>query len=94
MSDIAAVDSAREQHTVSLNLQTRREERARMDKERLDRENSRRAAKNLPPLKSVEELEKMKDDASDVVLNQAAQVMADMVTGAHPAVQQKAARAG
>jgi len=94
MSDIAAIDSVREQHTVSLNLQTRREERARIDKERLDRENSRRAAKNLPPLKSVEELEKVKDDASDVVLEQAAQVMADMVTGAHPGVQQKAARAG
>ena len=57
MSDIAAIDSVREQHSVSLNLKVRREERTRIDKERLDRENSRRAAKNLPPLKSVEELE-------------------------------------
>src|SRR5215471_15582928 len=84
MSDIAAIDSVREQHSVSLNLKTRKEERARLDKERLDRENSRRAAKNLAPVKTIEELEKTKDEAADVVLDQAAQVMADMVTGVHP----------
>ena len=48
MSDIAALDSVREQKSVSLNLKVRREERTRIDKERLERENSRRAAKNLP----------------------------------------------
>jgi carboxyl-terminal processing protease len=95
MSDIAAIDSVRGQHSVSLNLKERRDERARIDKERLDRENSRRAAKNLPPFKTVEELEKSKDDAADVVLDQATQVMADMVTGARPQTPpQKAARAG
>ena len=94
VSDIAAIDSAREQHSVSLNLKTRREERARMQNERLERENNRRAAKNLPPLKSMEELEKTKDEASDVVLEQAAQVMADIVTGARPHTpQQKTALA-
>jgi carboxyl-terminal processing protease len=94
MSDIAAIDSVREQHSVSLNLKMRREERTRIDKERLDRENSRRAAKNLAPLKSIEELEqKTKDDAADVVLDQAAQVMADMVTGARLQTPQKTARA-
>jgi hypothetical protein len=42
----------------------------------------------------VEELEKTKDEAADVVLEQAAQVMADMVTGARPLTpQQKTARA-
>jgi carboxyl-terminal processing protease len=92
MSDIAAIDSVREQHSVSLNLKLRREERARIDKERLDRENSRRAAKNLPAYKTVEELEKSKDDTADVVLDQATQVMTDMVTGVRP--QQKTARAG
>jgi carboxyl-terminal processing protease len=95
MSDIAAIDSVRGQHSVSLNLKERRDERARIDKERLDRENSRRAAKNLPPFKTVEELEKSKDDAADVVLDQATQVMADMVTGARPQTPpQKAVRAG
>jgi carboxyl-terminal processing protease len=92
MSDIAAIDSVREQHSVSLNLKVRRDERARIDKERLERENSRRAAKNLPPLKGIEELEKTKDEAADVVLDQATQVMADMVTGARPQPQ-KTARA-
>jgi carboxyl-terminal processing protease len=98
VSDIAAIDSMREQHSVSLNLKERREERERIDKERLERENSRRAAKNLPPFKTVEELEKSKDDskddAADVVLDQATQIMADVVTGVHPTPQQKTARAG
>jgi carboxyl-terminal processing protease len=94
-SDIAAIDSVREQHMVSLNLKTRREERARIDHERLERENDRRAAKNQPPLKSIEELEKAKgkDDAADVVLDQATQVMADMVAGGK-LPPQKTARAG
>jgi carboxyl-terminal processing protease len=82
VSDIAAIDSVRGQHSLSLNLKTRREERARIDTERLARENSRRAAKNLPPLKSVEELDKQtKDEAADVVLEQATQVTADIVAG-------------
>jgi hypothetical protein len=57
--------------------------------------NSRRAAKSLPPFKSVEELEKVKDDAADVVLDQATQIMADMVTRPQPQQQppQKTARA-
>ena len=96
MSDIAALDSVREQKIVSLNLKVRREERARIDKERLERENSRRAAKNLPAFKSIEELDKAKD-TTDVVLDQASQVMADVVTGARSPIgqpsQPKAARA-
>jgi carboxyl-terminal processing protease len=93
VSDIAAIDSVREQHSVSLNLKARREERARQEKERLDRENSRRAAKNLPPLKSVEEIDKAsKSDTPDVVLNQASEVMADMVAGARLQPAQKTAR--
>ncbi|HEY6964793.1 MAG TPA: carboxy terminal-processing peptidase, partial [Erythrobacter sp.] len=44
VSDIAAIDSIRDQHNLSLNLKVRRDERARLEKERLDRENSRRAA--------------------------------------------------
>jgi hypothetical protein len=88
---------------VSLNLKARREERARIDKERLERENIRRAAKNEPPFQSIEELDKSiskdskdktKDEAADVLLEQAAQIMADMVIGARPAPQQqKTARA-
>src|SRR6202012_1902792 len=84
VSDIAAIDTVREEKSVSLNLKTRREERAKLDKERLDRENARRAAKNLPPYKSVEELDKVKDDSPDIVLTQSAEIMADIVTGTRP----------
>ena len=94
VSDIAAVDTLREQHSVSLNLNVRRDERAREDRERLARENSRRAAKSLPQLKSIEELEKAKDDEPDVLLDQAAQIMTDVVTGVRPGPAQKTARAG
>jgi carboxyl-terminal processing protease len=97
VSDIAAIDTVREQHSVSLNLKARREERARQEKERLDRENSRRSAKNLPPFKSVEEIDKDKAELPDVVLTQAAEIMADMVTGVRAAPagqQQKTARRG
>jgi carboxyl-terminal processing protease len=98
VSDIAALDTVRGQKSVSLNLKQRREERTRIDAERLSRENSRRAAKNLPPVKSVEELDKdkTKDAVADVVLDQATQVMADIVTGGPrpQAPQQKTARSG
>jgi len=93
VSDIAAIDTARGEKSISLNLKTRKEERAKLDKERLDRENARRAAKNQPAFKSVEELEKVKDDTPDIVLTQSAEIMADIVTGARPqAPQQKTAR--
>jgi carboxyl-terminal processing protease len=94
VSDIAAIDSLRDQRSVSLNLKVRREERAREDRERLERENSRRAAKGLTPLKSVEEIEKSKDETTDVVLNQATEVMGDMVSTLHPVPPQKTARRG
>ena len=94
VSDIAAIDTLRGQHSVSLSLKLRREEREREDKERLDRENARRIAKNLPPLKSIEDLDKAKDDEPDVMLEQATQIMADMVAGVRPQPAQKTARAG
>ncbi|MGH8323458.1 MAG: carboxy terminal-processing peptidase, partial [Steroidobacteraceae bacterium] len=81
VSDIAAIDTVREEKSVSLNLKVRRDERAKQDKERLDRENARRVAKNLPPYKSIEELDKVKDDTPDIVLNQSAEIMGDIVTG-------------
>ena len=93
VSDIAALDVVREQKSVSLNLKARREERTRIDKERLERENSRRVAKNLPVFKSVEELDKSKD-TSDAVLDQATQVMADVVTGVRAGPGQKTAARG
>ncbi|MGE3667896.1 MAG: carboxy terminal-processing peptidase, partial [Steroidobacteraceae bacterium] len=79
VADIAAVQEVRKQTSVSLNLKLRREERAALDRDRLARENKRRAALGQPAFKSVDEIEK--DDAPDIVLKQAAEVMADMVGG-------------
>jgi carboxyl-terminal processing protease len=82
VSDIAAVDDLRKQKSVSLNLKARREERVRLDGDRLVRENARRVAQGKPPFKSVDEIDAR--ESLDVVLNQAAEVMADMVTGIRP----------
>ena len=96
VQSIAALDTAREQKTVSLNLASRKEERAQQETQRLARENARRAAKNLPAFKTIEELEKdandkdkdkdskeTKDEA-DIVLTQASEIMGDMVAGVRP----------
>ena len=82
VADIAAIDVQRAQRSISLNLEKRREERARQDTERLARENARRAAKNLPPVKTIEELEAT--EPPDIVLAQATEVTADLVVGFRP----------
>jgi carboxyl-terminal processing protease len=82
VADLAAADAMRKQTSLSLNLQQRKEERERLEKERLTRENARRAAQNLPALKNAEELAEAK--FPDTVLDQAAEVMSDMVTGTRP----------
>jgi carboxyl-terminal processing protease len=87
VANIAAIDTIREQKTVSLNLAARKEERAQLDQERLARENNRRAAKGQTPVKTTEELEKLdKTDEPDIVLTQAAEIMGDIVVGARPAI--------
>ena len=78
-ADINTIDGMRAQHTVSLNLTARREERTRDDKALLSLDNKRRAALGLPPLKSVEQIDKDKDKIPDVILDQAADITADMV---------------
>ena len=82
VADLAANDAVRKQTSLSLNLQQRKTERERIDKERLARENSRRAAQGLPALKNSEELADAK--FPDTVLDQAAEVMTDMVSGIRP----------
>ncbi len=82
VSDIAAIESMRQQKNVSLNLQARREERTRLEAQRLERENARRLSQQQTPLKSVEEIDAA--ETPDVVLDQAAEVMADMVLGVGP----------
>jgi carboxyl-terminal processing protease len=82
VADLAAADVMRKQTSLSLNLQQRKDERERLERERLTRENARRSAQNLPPLKTAEELADAK--FPDTVLDQATEVMTDMVTGARP----------
>jgi carboxyl-terminal processing protease len=84
VADLAANDALRKQTSLSLNLQKRKDERARIDQERLTRENARRAAQNLPALKTAEELAEAK--FPDTVLDQAAEIMTDMVSGLRPLV--------
>jgi carboxyl-terminal processing protease len=82
VADLAAAETMRKQTSLSLNLQERKSERERLEKERLGRENARRAAQNLPALKTSEELAEAK--FPDTVLDQAAEVMSDMVSGVRP----------
>jgi carboxyl-terminal processing protease len=77
VNDIAAIDAQRERRSVSLNLEARKAERTRLEAERLGRENSRRSERAQPPLSSVGDLDASKQP--DVVLDQAAEVMTDMV---------------
>jgi carboxyl-terminal processing protease len=93
--DIAALDAMRNQKTLSLSIKVREAERARLDKERLARENTWRAAHDVKPLTSLEDL---KDDASaGILLDEATQIAADYaVLSAHrtpPPTQAKRADA-
>jgi carboxyl-terminal processing protease len=75
--DIAALDAMRSQKTLSLNLNTREAERKRTESERLARENAWRAAHDVKPAASLEEI---KDDATaGILLDEASQIAADLV---------------
>jgi carboxyl-terminal processing protease len=89
--DIAALEAMRNQKTLSLNLKTREAERKRLDSERLARENTWRAAHNVPPAKDLEEI---KDDAAaGILLDETAQIAADLaVASAHKVVGPTQAR--
>ena len=76
LADVAAFGKLRERETVSLNLLERQAERDLLQEQQLARENERRAALELEPLASIDELEAT--ESSDVQLDQAARVVADM----------------
>jgi hypothetical protein len=80
LADIAARDQLRRQTRVSLNLKFRRDERTRIEQERMARENARRTARGLPLAKSAEDLDA--DDGPDAVLEQSAWVLTDLVASA------------
>jgi carboxyl-terminal processing protease len=80
--DIAAVDAIRSQKTLSLNLKTREAERKKQEADRLSRENAWRAAHDVKPVASLEEI---KDDATaGILLDEASQIAADLLTVSTP----------
>jgi carboxyl-terminal processing protease len=82
LADIAAVEKLRSQKNLSLNIETRKADRAALETERLARENDRRAARQQPALKSISELDSA--ELPDVILDQAVQVAGDMVQFGSP----------
>ena len=73
---IRDIEEVRAQKTVSLNMQERLREREDGVNRRLERENARRAALQLEPVTTLEELESL--DAPDVHLDQAADIVTDL----------------
>ncbi|MEE8238151.1 MAG: carboxy terminal-processing peptidase, partial [Gammaproteobacteria bacterium] len=76
IEDVSAYGELRDRETVSLNLIERQAERDSMLQQQLARENERRAALDLEPLASIDEFEAA--EATDILLDQATQVVADM----------------
>ncbi|HNP64697.1 MAG TPA: carboxy terminal-processing peptidase [Woeseiaceae bacterium] len=76
MDRIEAGKRIRDQKTVSLNIETRRQTREKELADALERENERRMALGMEPLESLDDLDE--DDFIDVQLDQAAKIVTDM----------------
>jgi len=72
------VEDLRKQKAVSLNMETRKTEQEERRLARLERENERRAARGLEALESLEGADA--EETPDVLLNQAAEILADYST--------------
>ncbi len=77
VASLTSLDAARQEKTLSLNLKKRQAERTAQDQARLSQENARRQADGLQPVKTVEDI--VVSDEPDVILAQAADIMADGV---------------
>jgi carboxyl-terminal processing protease len=73
---IRDIEEIRARKTVSLNMEKRLAEREESMNRRLERENARRAALNLEPIATIDELEEL--DAPDVHLDEAADIVTDL----------------
>ncbi|MDJ0760763.1 MAG: carboxy terminal-processing peptidase [Woeseiaceae bacterium] len=73
---IREVEEARARTTISLNIDTRIAEREAESQRALERENERRAALQLEPLESLEDLGD--DDLPDILLEEAANISTDL----------------
>jgi len=76
LEDIEAIETQRSRKSVSLNLETRRQETRRFEAERLARENERRISRGLEPVASLEEIDE--EDTPDILLREAAAVVVDL----------------
>ena len=97
VADINAIEAQRKLKTLSLNLLARKAERAQFDAARLERDNVRRVAQGKPPLKALDDVETDAVTAGtpaptagtakgpDILLDQAAQIMADIIVATAPA---------
>jgi carboxyl-terminal processing protease len=89
-ADIAALEAMRSQKILSLNLKTREADRKRQESERLERENAWRVARDMKPVKALDEI---KDDAAaGILLDEASQIAADLATMAGRAAKPVQAR--
>lgn len=77
LASLSSLDAARQEKIQSLNLKKRELERKAQDLARLTQENTRRVADGLAPVKSIEDI--TVSDEPDVLLAQAADIMADGV---------------
>src|SRR5688500_6513967 len=76
LGDHESFEKVRTQQQLSLNLQTRIAEREQLEKERMARENDRRAPRGLQPLKSLTDLNGA--EPPDAVLTESAEIAADL----------------
>ncbi len=76
LADLESYEKVRAQKKLSLNLAKRIAERERVEKERLDRENQRRAARGEPPVEKLADLGDV--DPPDPVLDETAEIAADL----------------
>lgn len=78
LADLESFEKVRTQKTLSLNLEKRIAERERLEKERLARENARRAAHGLPAVEKLSDLNGA--EPPDAILAEATQIAADLGT--------------
>jgi carboxyl-terminal processing protease len=83
LSDVAAVRELNAQTTVSLNREERVAENKRLEASRLERENARRTALGLELLTSIEQLNEA-ETSDEILLHQAAHVVAELVQRSRP----------
>jgi carboxyl-terminal processing protease len=83
LGEVAAFKQISSQKSVSLNLDERMAENRSLEQGRLDRENQRRAALGLEPLKGVDQLESA-EQPEVILLNEAARVVAELSELTHP----------